>query len=97
MRIAAVVLAVLVLPSRANAQSSQGVRLEYRDTTCVPCQQFYEYANGGWIRSAQAPRADGQSGTIDELNVRRLAVLGRILDSLVASPARSGTPAWKLK
>ena len=88
------VVAGLVLVGVSSARSSaqgppanpaHGIQLAFRDTTCRPCQAFYEYANGGWIARAPAPPEHGAAGTIEELDARRHAILGAILDSLTAA------------
>lgn len=99
-RLLAAFFAALLLASfvagTASAQSGVGINLAYRDTTCAPCQKFYEYANGGWIRSV-SPLTSDALGTLEELNLRRERALTAILDSLRATRVPDGTAEWKLQ
>ena len=102
----AVVLAqaALVWSARAEAQSvssdtasqRHGIILAYRDTTCAPCRDFYQYANGGWTDTALMPAERGRWGNFTELAERNLATLHRLLDSLTAAQTRPGTNEWKV-
>src|SRR5438477_13172153 len=85
------------MATAGHSQTPIGNRLALRDTTCLPCQAFYEYANGSWIKSAPIPAANGEVGTIQELNEHRREVLRRILDSLAVVPTSPGTIGAKLK
>jgi putative endopeptidase len=52
---------LLILPSLnaltqdAPKQDSRGVALSFMDTTVTPGDDFYNYANGAWIKSAKLP------------------------------------------
>ncbi len=59
------------------------------DTTCAACADFFQYANGGWIKRAAIPAAYSSYGSFQELYDRNEAVLHEILDASAAS-ARSG-------
>jgi putative endopeptidase len=75
-------------PGRSHAQTQtttpHGIQLAFRDTTCLPCRAFYEYANGGWLAHAPVPAENESAGAIQELDARRHTILGAILDSLAA-------------
>src|SRR4051794_10583872 len=50
----AAVAALAVLPAFAGAQQRSPIFTKAdMDTTCAACSDFYEYANGGWLRSHQ--------------------------------------------
>lgn len=98
MRFCGTLLLVLasILATIARAQEGHGVNAGYLDTTCAPCQDFYAYANGGWINRTSLPDRGAALGALDELNTRRAATLGRILDSLRTVHAREGSPEQKV-
>lgn len=78
---------ILLLIARvALSQSRHDINVSYIDTNCAPCQDFYGYANGGWIARAEPPDGHAAIGSLDDLNRKREATLSRILDSLRAAP-----------
>lgn len=51
------------------------------DTTCAPCRDFYQFANGGWLASHPIPPAQSIWGTWDEVAAHTDTVLRRILEA----------------
>src|SRR4051812_48304027 len=62
---------VAVVAVLAHAQSGRVISRSNLDTTCAPCTNFYQYANGGWVRKSTIP-ADKPSlssfGTLGDKN-----------------------------
>ncbi|HTR97986.1 MAG TPA: M13 family metallopeptidase [Candidatus Acidoferrales bacterium] len=50
------------------------------DTTCSPCRDFDEYANGGWIKTHSIPSTMSAWGSFAELAERNQATLYEILE-----------------
>jgi putative endopeptidase len=70
------------------------------DTTCAPCKDFYQFANGGWLKKTTIPAAYSSLGSFRELSDRNEEQLHKILD-VDAAKANSSkdTPAdatWKI-
>lgn len=70
------------------------------DTTCAPCTDFYDFANGGWLKHATIPAAYPSYGAFYAVQDHNWDVLHEILDR-DAAEARSGklargTGAWKV-
>ena len=50
------------------------------DTTCAACADFYEYANGGWLKRTEIPAAYSSYGTFREVADRGDVVLRSVLE-----------------
>jgi putative endopeptidase len=67
------------------------------DTTCAPCRDFFQFANGSWVRRTEIPAAFPSWGSFNELYVRNLDVLHGILDAAAHDTAAPpGTNRRKL-
>jgi putative endopeptidase len=70
------------------------------DTTCAPCKDFYQFANGGWLKKTTIPPAYSSLGSFRELSDRNEEQLHKILDVDAAKAnASKDTPAdatWKV-
>lgn len=49
------------------------------DTTCSPCQDFYKYANGGWLKRNTIPGDQPRWGSFNELQEQNYAALRGVL------------------
>src|SRR6185436_16110757 len=50
-------------------------------TTCKACEDFYQYANGGWIAKTEIPPAFSTWGITSPLREKNIAVLHDILEA----------------
>jgi putative endopeptidase len=104
-----VVLSALLLAA-ASSLAAQRPRAANRaldranlDTTCAACEDFYTYANGGWLKRNTIPKAYPSYGSFEALYDRNEAILHGILDTasrdLHALPDRQpqkGTNAYRV-
>src|SRR5437868_14612626 len=86
-----------VLASSLAAQAHHGLDPANLDSSCAPCQDFYRFANGGWLTRTALPPEYPSYGSFTELVERNNQTLHQIVDRLAAAaPARPKTPEQKL-
>jgi putative endopeptidase len=70
------------------------------DTTCAACDDFYEFANGGWLQRAKIPGDYSSYGAFEQLYDQNQDVLREILDTSVvrvkSGQYKPGTDEWKV-
>ncbi len=83
LRFSVILVLGITLGFAAIAQSGgsgRGFNLANLDTTCKPCQDFYQYANGGWLAKNPIPPAFSSWGTTSPLRDMNVEVLHGILE-----------------
>jgi putative endopeptidase len=83
------------VPTQASAPRTRGLDAADLDTVCLPCRDFFLYANGGWLARATIPAAYPAWGSFDELRDRNEAVLHRLLDAAAAETSASAESATR--
>ena len=80
--------AALQLSPQAGAQStSRGIDPANMCNTCNACEDFYMYANGGWLAKNEIPAAFSTWGTTSSLREKNIGVLREILEAAAKNTA----------
>jgi predicted metalloendopeptidase len=96
--LACATLVVAVAAAPAVGQRTRVLDPANRDTTCAPCRDFYQWANGGWLARTPIPPAQSNWGSFDELRDRNQLVLHALLEEAARGTRgeRPGSARWKL-
>jgi putative endopeptidase len=62
------------------------------DTTCSPCKDFFQYANGGWLKRSEIPGDQPRWGSFNELQEQNYAALRDVLTEAVRNAASTTDP-----
>ena len=82
------VAAILQFSPQATAQStSRGIDPANMCNTCSACEDFYLYANGGWLAKNEIPAAFSTWGTTSNLREKNVGVLRQILEEAAKNTA----------
>jgi putative endopeptidase len=81
--------------STAGAQANHGFNLDNLDRSVKPCDDFFHFADGGWIKAHPIPAAYPRWGSFDELRAANEAVLHTILEEAAAN--KTATPGSNLQ
>ena len=68
-------------PARGPAPAVQALDRSSLDTTCAPCRDFFEFANGGWLSHTEIPAVFPSWGSFNQLYEHNLDVLHELLDA----------------
>ncbi|MGI9071878.1 MAG: M13 family metallopeptidase [Bryobacteraceae bacterium] len=75
--------------SHKTMQSQSGLDLSAIDKSADPCQDFYQYACGTWIKNNPIPPDESTWGRFDELFERNQTILRDILQNSQQNQSRS--------
>jgi putative endopeptidase len=92
-----VVPALLLLSVNVSGDnSSWGFSVANLDKTCKPCDNFYEFAMGGWMKANPIPAEYSRWGTFTQLADNNLTAMRSILDAASTAHAAAGSNEQKI-
>jgi putative endopeptidase len=80
----------------AAGDSWWGFALTNLDKSCKPCDDFYEFAMGGWMKANPIPAEYATWGTFTQLRDNNLTAMRTILDAAANSNAPAGSNEQKI-
>lgn len=89
---------VLAIGAAIAQRNNRGFDVGRMDTTCKPCADFYQYANGKWLASNPIPNAYSRWGSFDILAENNRVTLRDILESAAktSGAAKKGSNEQKI-
>jgi putative endopeptidase len=94
--VALLVAGALQLRAGASSAVKSGIDLSTIDYGCKPCSDFYEFANGAWLKATRVPAEKSYYGTIDILADKNIAAIHEILDEIARSHPLPGSNEQKV-
>jgi putative endopeptidase len=89
-------LFVAHLTVNAAGNASWGFSLSNLDKTCKPCDNFYEFAMGGWMKANPIPAEYPSWGTFTQLRDNNLTAMHSILEAAATSKSAPGSNEQKI-
>ncbi len=83
-------------PQATATDEEHGFNTADLDATCKPCQDFFDYATGGWIKNHPIPPEYASWGRFNALQNHNQEVLRAILESTATSKAAPGSIEQKI-
>ena len=80
----------------ADTPSSWGFASSNLDKTCKPCDDFYKFAMGGWMKNNPIPADHASWGTFTELSEKNQASLRQIVEAAASAKSAPGSNEHKV-
>ena len=86
-------LTVLLSVSATAFAQNKGFDTSRMDKSVEACTDFFEYANGAWLKSTQIPASESRWGTFNILGDNNNTMLREVLESAAKSKGAPGSDA----
>jgi len=83
-------------PNGADQPKSWGFDTANLDKTCKPCDDFYQFAMGGWMKANPIPPEYSVWGSFSQLADKNQKNLREILEAAASTKASPGTNEQKI-
>jgi putative endopeptidase len=83
------------LPVDSGGKSVRGFDPANLDRSVSPCENFYKFAVGGWMKNNPMPADHSSWGVFDKLEQRNQAVLREILEDAAKDKAAAAGSNWQ--
>jgi putative endopeptidase len=80
----------------APDEPSWGFSLRNLDRSCKPCENFYEFAMGSWMKANPIPAEYSSWGTFTELRDNNLTAMRTVLEAATKANAPAGSNEQKI-
>ncbi len=77
--------------SSSVSKKSETIDLDYLNTAVRPQDDFFEFANGTWIKNNPVPPSESRWGSFNELQQANVKKLTKLLNESVALDAKTGS------
>ena len=88
---------LLMIPFSVRCADAPAIDPKNMDTAAQPGVDFYQYANGGWVKEHPIPGEYSQWGSFQELFERNLASLHEILEEAASGIKKGGASNDKIR
>jgi putative endopeptidase len=89
----AALLTVLMSIGSATFAQTKAFDTNRMDKSVEACTDFFQYANGTWLKNTEIPASESRWGTFNILGDNNNAILREVLESAAKSKAAPGTDA----
>ncbi len=96
MRIRIIFLYAAAMLTLACGGEKHGIDLANLDKTVDPTEDFYQYANGNWLKNTTIPESESRWGIASELRDRNKEILRSLLVEVAAGDHEPGSNAQKV-
>lgn len=87
----AIVIGVLLILCAAISAQNKGFDLTRMDNTTEACTDFFQFANGTWLKNTEIPASESRWGTFNILGNNNEAILEDILKTASKNKAPAGS------
>src|ERR1700739_1330244 len=82
--------------TKTSGDPSWGFALTNLDRTCKPCDDFYQFAMGGWMKANSIPAEYSTWGSFAVLRDKNLSAMRAILENAANAKAAAGSNEQKI-
>jgi putative endopeptidase len=95
-KIVSILLLLTIIVGNTNGQTKKFIDLANINNSVKPTENFYEYANGSWLKNNPIPATESRWGSFSEVQEFNYKVLREILDDAAKKPGSKGGAKQKV-